>query len=108
MGFANSFLGESFLTLWDGDCEFLGCRKAFFTQGRCLQRTPLHLIPPSHTTLKEETRREEGKRERERHRKRERESEIEETDKNSHQVLEIDETWCDLHSWLFATTTSSA
>ena len=106
MGFANSFLGESFLTLWDGDCEFLGCRKAFLYTGE---------VPPTHAssshsafpyTLKEETRREEGKRERERHR--ERESEIEETDKNSHQVLEIDETWCDLHSWLFATTTSSA
>ena len=58
--------------------SFLDVGKRFFTQGRCLQRTPLHLIPPSHTTLKEETRREEGKRERERHR--ERESEIEETD----------------------------
>ena len=52
--------------------SFLDVGKRFFTQGRCLQRTPLHLIPPSHTTLKEETRREEGKRERE--------SEIEETD----------------------------
>ena len=88
--------------------SFLDVGKRFFTQGRCLQRTPLHLIPPSHTTLKEETRREEGKRERERDIEREKESEIEETDKNSHQVLEIDETWCDLHSWLFATTTSSA
>ena len=73
--------------------SFLDVGKRFFTQGRCLQRTPLHLIPPSHTTLKE-TRREEGKRERERAGHRERE--IEETDKNSHQVLEIDETWCDL------------
>ena len=24
------FWEKSFLTLWDGDCEFLGCRKAFF------------------------------------------------------------------------------
>ena len=89
--------------------SFLDVGKRFFTQGRCLQCTPLHLIPPSHTTLKEETRREEGKRERERdiEREIERESQIEETDKNSHQVLEIDETWCDLHSWLFATTTGS-
>ena len=73
MGFANSFLGESFLTLWDGDCEFLGCRKAFFYTGE---------VPPTHAssshsafpyTLKEETRREEGKRERERDIERERE-----------------------------------
>ena len=90
--------------------SFLDVGKRFFYTGE---------VPPTHAssshsafpyTLKEETRREEGKRERERHRERERkrESEIEETDKNSHQVLEIDETWCDLHSWLFATTTSSA
>ena len=107
MGFANSFLGESFLTLWDGDCEFLGCRKAFFYTGE---------VPPTHASSshsafpyhfkRRDTKR--GGKERERERHRERESEIEETDKNSHQVLEIDETWCDLHSWLFATTTSSA
>ena len=41
MGFANSFLGESFLTLWDGDCEFLGCWKAFFYTGE---------VPPTHAS----------------------------------------------------------
>ena len=107
MGFASSFLGESFLTLWDGDCEFLGCRKAFFYTGE---------VPPTHASSshsafpyhfkRRDTKR--GGKERERDIEREKESEIEETDKNSHQVLEIDETWCDLHSWLFATTTSSA
>ena len=107
MGFANSFLGESFLTLWDGDCEFLGCRKAFFLHrgGASNARLFISFRLPIHFKRRDTKR---GGKERERERHRERESEIEETDKNSHQVLEIDETWCDLHSWLFATTTSSA
>ena len=107
MGFANSFLGESFLTLWDGDCEFLGCWKAFLYTGEVprTHASSSHSAFPYHFKRRDTKR---GGKERERDIERERESEIEETDKNSHQVLEIDETWCDLHSWLFATTTSSA
>ena len=80
-GVCQFVFGRSFLTLWDGDCEFLGCRKAFFYTGE---------VPPTHASsshsafpyhFKEETRREEGKRERERDIERERESEIEESDK---------------------------
>ena len=87
--------------------SFLDVGKRFFYAGK---------VPPTHASSshsafpyhfkRRDTKR--GGKEREREGHREREREIEETDKNSHQVLEIDETWCDLHSWLFATTTSSA
>ena len=88
--------------------SFLDVGKRFFYTGEVppTRASSSHSAFPYHFKRRD-TKRGGKERERDIEREIERESEIEETDKNSHQVLEIDETWCDLHSWLFATTTSS-